>query len=71
MKKNYSKCNNANNANLNANPRIANMKNFSNLIYPELSYKIVGILFIVHNELGRFCNERQYADAIERYFEKI
>lgn len=47
------------------------MKNFSKLIYPELSYKITGILFAVHNELGRFCNEKQYADAIERYFKKL
>ncbi|OGE73767.1 MAG: hypothetical protein A3I07_03205 [Candidatus Doudnabacteria bacterium RIFCSPLOWO2_02_FULL_42_9] len=38
------------------------------LIYPELSYKITGILFTVHNELGRSCNEKQYADAIEAKF---
>lgn len=37
------------------------------LIYPELSYQLNGILFTVHNELGRFCNEKQYADAIEKY----
>jgi len=47
------------------------MKNFSKLIYPDLSYKITGVLFAVHNELGRFCNEKQYADAIERYLEKL
>ena len=47
------------------------MKNFSKLIYPELSYKITGILFAVHNELGRFCNEKQYADSIERYLKKL
>jgi hypothetical protein len=35
------------------------MKNFSKLIYPELSYKINGVLFAVHNELGRFYNEQQ------------
>ncbi|MBI4049214.1 MAG: GxxExxY protein [Candidatus Doudnabacteria bacterium] len=44
------------------------MKNFNDLIYPELSYKITGILFAVHNQLGRFCNEKQYADAIEAAF---
>jgi GxxExxY protein len=33
--------------------------------YPELSYKICGIFFEVHNNLGRFRNEKQYADAIE------
>jgi GxxExxY protein len=37
------------------------------IIYPELSYKINGILFSVHNELGRFCNEKQYGDVIENY----
>lgn len=37
-------------------------------VYYELSYKICGILFAVHNELGRYRNEKQYGDAIERYF---
>jgi len=37
------------------------------IIYPELSYKINGILFAVHNELGKFRNEKQYSDAIENY----
>ena len=35
------------------------------LIYPELSFKITGVLFSTHNELGRECNEKQYGDAIE------
>jgi GxxExxY protein len=35
------------------------------LIHAELSYRINGILFQVHNQLGRYCNEKQYADAIE------
>ena len=35
------------------------------IIHKELSYKINGILFKVHNELGRFCREKQYSDAIE------
>jgi len=47
------------------------MKNFSKLVYPELSYKINGILFAVHNELRRFYNEQQYTDAIENYFKKL
>ncbi len=39
---------------------------FSKVIYPELSYKITGVLYKVHNELGRFCNEKQYGDFIEK-----
>jgi len=39
------------------------MKN--KLVYPELSYKITGILFEVHNELGRYLNEKQYGDSLE------
>ncbi len=47
------------------------MKSFSQIIHPDLSYKINGILFTVHNELGRFCNEQQYSDAIEHYLKKL
>ena len=36
-----------------------------NLVFPELSYKICGLLFNVHNSLGRYCNEKQYSDAFE------
>lgn len=36
-----------------------------NLLYPELSYKITGILFKVHDNLGRFCREVQYGDLLE------
>jgi GxxExxY protein len=39
---------------------------FSKLIYPELSYKINGILYEVHNRYGRFLNEKQYGDAVEK-----
>lgn len=35
------------------------------IIYPELSFKINGILFKTHNHLGKYCNEKQYADFIE------
>src|SRR4030042_627964 len=38
------------------------------IIFPELSYKITGILFSVHNELGRYCNEKQYGDYLEKKF---
>lgn len=36
------------------------------LLYGDLSYEINGILFSVHNELGRFAREKQYADLIEQ-----
>ncbi len=37
------------------------------LIHRELSYHVNGILFAVHNELGRYRNEKQYGDLIEKY----
>lgn len=38
-----------------------------NLIHKDLSYRVTGILFAVHNELGRYRNERQYGDRVEYY----
>lgn len=35
------------------------------LIYPELSYKIVGILFDVHSKLGGKYQEKYYQRAVE------
>jgi GxxExxY protein len=35
------------------------------LLYKDLSYKINGLLFKVHNELGRYKNEKQYGDKFE------
>ena len=36
------------------------------LIYPELSYKIIGILFMVYNQLGGGYQEKYYQQAIKR-----
>lgn len=35
------------------------------IIFKDLSYKLNGLFFKVHNKIGRFCSERQYADEIE------
>lgn len=36
------------------------------LVYPQLSYKIVGILFEVHNRLGGNFEEKYYQRAVEK-----
>ena len=41
------------------------------IVYRDLTYKINGVLFFVHNELGRFCTEKQYGDAIEQKFKDL
>jgi GxxExxY protein len=35
------------------------------LLFKELTYVLRGLLFSVHNELGNFRNEKQYADSLE------
>jgi GxxExxY protein len=42
----------------------------ANLLHPELSYKLYGIFYEVHNRLGRFLSHKQYCDAIEMLFKK-
>lgn len=41
------------------------------LIYPELSYKIVGILYEVHTKLGGKYQEKYYQLAVEVAFKEI
>ena len=36
------------------------------IIHKELSYRINGLLFKVHKDLGRYCREKQYSDAFEK-----
>ncbi len=40
------------------------------LIHPDLSYKLNGILFKVHNELGQFRGEKEYGDLVENYLKE-
>ncbi len=42
----------------------------SNIIYKDESYKLMGILFDIHNSLGKGFLEIVYKDAIEYEFEK-
>ncbi|MEK7104071.1 MAG: GxxExxY protein [Patescibacteria group bacterium] len=41
------------------------------VIYKELSYTLNGILFAVHNELGRFRSEKEYCDCIEKHLNDL
>jgi len=51
------------------NLRTAN-KEFTRVIYPELSYKINGVIFAARREIGVYCNEKQYCDLIENKFKQ-
>lgn len=45
-------------------------KSNDTLIYGDLTFRVNGILFAVHNKLGKFCNEQQIGDAIEEHLKK-
>jgi len=44
---------------------VANITNKEKLVYPELSYVLMGILFEVHNKLGTKYQEKHYQKAVE------
>ena len=39
------------------------------IVEADLSYKLTGLFFKIHNDLGRFCREKQYADEFEKLLE--
>ena len=49
--------------------RIVKINN-KEVLYPKLSYTVCGLCFKVHNKLGRFRNEQQYADAFEEFLKE-
>ncbi len=40
------------------------------VVHKQLSYKITGLLFKTHKDLGHFRNEKQYADYFEELLKK-
>lgn len=57
----------ANDQLMKANVRIANarMERMADIVYPELSYRVMGVLFKVHRALGNQQQEKHYQRAIE------
>lgn len=40
------------------------------IIHKEISYKLNGIFYGIHNKLGPYCSHKQYSDAIEIVLKK-
>ena len=49
-----------------ANTRM-NTNDANKILYKDESYKLTGIFFKIHNRLGRFLKEKQYADELENF----
>lgn len=56
---------------MDTNLRIKTKVHRRDLVYPELCYQIVGILFDVYNELGHGFDEKVYQKAVAVEFEKV
>lgn len=39
-------------------------------LYADLTFKINGVLFSAHNELGQYARERQYGEVVDRLFQE-
>lgn len=48
-----------------------NYTNKTKLIHPKLSYILTGIFFDIHNHLGRYSREKQYADVLEKRLQEL
>jgi len=44
--------------------------NTEKVLHKELSFRLCGLLYEVHNKLGRYKNEKQYADYLESLLKK-
>lgn len=40
------------------------------VIFPKLSYEICGVLFKVHNNLGRYSQEKHYSILLEKFLKE-
>lgn len=50
---------------MDTNIRTNTKKVSERVLYPELSFDLVGILFDLHKKLGLYGREKQYSDALE------